>query len=264
MLPYKNILIYLSLISNGVSLAGTMGPIDTFKPTPYIKLGSGGSYSMSSHINPSPIFWDSSPEGYSQKLSKTAVYSSAFGYNYSPLISTDIEFIYRPAYEYSKFQTSTDQSTTSPLGNKTRRFNFESNSLMGNVYLHGTGISNKLKLKVHDHFNLEPFLGGGAGVSFNTVSNFNSLRTNNEIASLMANHFNTSFAWQLSAGVELLTDCVFNLAAGYRYYNGGRFDSNNYLLADLPTEISLYTLTPWSGQFQANEFFVTLSYKLDA
>jgi len=269
MLSHKNIVFGLTLLSSGIALAGTMGPIDTFKPTSYVKLGSGGSYSMNTDINASSVFWDSTPEGYNNNLGKTALYSAAFGYNYSPLISADMEFIYRPAYSYTKFQTSTDQSTTNPLGNKTRRFNLESNSLMGNAYLHGAGLSDKLKVNVHDHFKLEPFIGGGAGVSFNTISNFHSVLVNNTIASTMADHFKTSFAWQLSAGLELVGDNAFSLAAGYRYYNGGRFESNNYLLANrgnaaTDAALGLRPTTPLNGLLQANEFFITFSYKLDA
>ncbi len=271
MLSHKNILFGLTLLSSGIASAGTMGPIDTFKPTSYVKLGSGGSYSMNTHINAnnaSSVFWDATPEGYNSSLGKTALYSAAFGYNYSPLISADMEFIYRPSYSYSKFQTSTDQGTVNPLGNKTRRFNLESNSLMANAYLHGAGWSDKLKINVHDHFNLEPFIGGGVGVSFNTLSNFHSVLTDNTIASTMADHFKTSVAWQLSAGLELLSDNAFSLAAGYRYYNGGRFESNNYLLANRATAantgLGLHPITPWSGILQANEFFITFSYKLDA
>jgi hypothetical protein len=48
------------------------------------------------------------------------------------------------------------------------------------------------------------------------------------------------------------------LGAGYRYYNGEIFSSGSTFI---DWKKAAYPLT---GTIQANEFFVTLSYKIDA
>jgi opacity protein-like surface antigen len=258
MLNHMKVLVGITTLSSSIVFAGAMGPVDSFKPSAYVKLGSGGSYSMDARIFADPAFWDASPQGYNGTVNNTALYSAAFGYNYSPLISTDIEYIYRPSYSYSKFQTSTASTTPGFIGDTTRHFNLQSNSLMANLYVHGAGISDYLKMNVKNIFSIEPFIGGGLGVAFNTVSNFNSLESTGTYSSVEQDNFRTALAWQLSAGLQLINDSHFNLAAGYRYYNGEDFTSNNYTFQN-PT-----FATPWKGTVAANEFFVTLAYKLDA
>lgn len=212
---------------------------------------------MISHINPS-YEWDPSPQGYNNNLDNSALYSAAFGYNFSKLISADIEYVYRPSFKYSKYQTSTAVDTANFVGNKIREFDLASNSLMANLYIHGAALSERLTLDIMNRFMLAPFVGGGIGVGFNTVSNFHSFRPNGSVSSLMADQFKTSFAWQLSAGLELFNDSAFSFTAGYRYYNGGAFQSNYYFLNFLDKS------QPLKSTLQSNEFFVTMSYKIDA
>lgn len=87
---------------------------------------------MNANIFADPTYWDASPQGYNETVGNAAIYSAAFGYNYSQLISADIEYIYRPSYSYSKFQTSTSNTTSYYNGAKTRYFDLQSNSLMAN------------------------------------------------------------------------------------------------------------------------------------
>jgi len=246
-----------ALLSSTVTVAGTMGPVDVFNPSAYVKLGAGGSYSMNANIEASPVYWDASPQGYNGKIGDTALYSAAFGYNYLPWLSGDIEFIYRPSYSYSKFQTSTASGTSNFNGDKTRYFNLLSNSLMANAYLHGGELSDMLNVNVGPTYSIAPFIGGGLGVAFNTVTNFYSLRTTGVYTAIEQDHAITSLAWQLSAGLELMSQSNFNLAAGYRYYNGGNFTSSRFVINSQDYN------SPWKGTVQANEFFVTLAYKFN-
>jgi hypothetical protein len=154
-----------------------MAPSDKFQPSLYFKLGSGGSYSMQADINnPNPAFWDASPQGYNGDIGQSALFSAAMGYNYSKRISTDFEFIYHPSFNYTKYQTSTATNTIFFNGDKTRYFNLESDSIMWNMYFHGKGYSDALTYQVHNNIFVEPFIGGGIGAAFNTVSNFHSIK----------------------------------------------------------------------------------------
>jgi opacity protein-like surface antigen len=183
---------------------------------------------------------------------KTALYSAAVGYNPSDLYSVDVEYIYRPNYTYEKYQTSTAVDTIKFNGNKTRYFNLQSNSLMANLYLHG---SNYARTFWQD-FRIQPFIGAGIGVGFNKVSNFHSEKdpaVGDYIVAVEQDRLRSSLAWQLSAGLEILSCNYLNLDAGYRYYNGGTYNSNNYVINTQDYG------TPLSGVISANEFFVRLS-----
>ena len=246
----------LSLTSSAV-FAGTMGPINTFFPSLYFKVGSGGSYSMPAGINnPDPAYWDASPQGYNGDVGQSALYSAAIGYNYSKLISTDFEYIYRPSFNYTKYQTSTATNTIFFNGDKTRYFNLQSNSLMWNVYLHGKGYSDGLIYQLHKNISVEPFIGGWIGAAFNTVSNFNSILSTGSVKAIEANNLITSLAWQFSAGLNFFNQEHFSLGTGYRYYNGQQFSGNSYIIN------SQDTAPNWTGTIQANEFFIQLNYTL--
>jgi opacity protein-like surface antigen len=258
MKKFKNVALGVSFLISNIAFAGTMGAEEIFKQSAYVKLGSGGSYSMDANIYADPTYWDASPQGYNANVGKTALYSAAFGYNYSSLLSGDIEYIYRPSYSYSKFQTSTASNTTGFNADKTRHFDLQSNSLMANVYLNGAAISEYLKVTLWNSYAIEAFIGGGLGVGFNETNSFHSVKTTGEISAFVPSNFTTSLAWQLSAGLQLMNTENYHLSAGYRYYNGGNFFSNDYV-----TDFAVYA-TPWKGTLQANEFFITLKCNLEA
>lgn len=237
----------LSLLSLNV-FAGDMGELSHKK---YLKFSSGGSFSLNSSIYANPTYWDASPQGYGGTLGNSALYGVAAGSYFAPDVSGDIEFLYRPLFHYTKYQTSTAVNTIFFNGNKNRYFNFQSNSLMGNIYLHGGRFFEELK-----NFGLEPFVGGGCGVAFNSVNNFHSQRFSDGMyRGILQDHLRTSFAFQFSAGLQVLKISDYELAAGYRYYNATKYSSNNFIINT--TDYA----TPWQGVFQANEFFINLGYK---
>ena len=257
MLMLKKVILGFAILSSSTVFASTIGS-STFNPSAYIKLGTGGSYSTNADISADPVYWDVSPQGYGGNVGETAIYSAAFGYNYSPLISGDVEYTYRPSYSYSKFQMSTATGTLNFNGDKTRHFDLLSNSLMFNLYLHGAGLSDSLKMNIGNTCALEPFIVGGLGVSFNTVTNFYSARTDGVYATIEQDNLKTSLAWQLSAGLQLINNSHFNVAAGYRYYNGGDFASSSFVI-----NTQDYS-SPMRGTVHANEFFVTVAYRFDS
>ena len=244
-------------LTSGLAVAGTMGPIEN-KQSAYLKLGVGGSSSMQADMNVVTPIWDPSPEGYNHNVGSTALYSAAAGYHFSPLISLDFEYIYRPSFTYAKYQTSLATGVAGFAGTeKIRYFNLQSNSLMANLGLHGQGLSPHLVWDASSCM-IQPFVAGGLGVAFNTVSNFHTLtlQPSSFNTSMMPDHSITSLAWQLSAGLEIINWKNFELAAGYRYYNGGTFESNNYIINDTSSDPA------WKGTVAANEGFVTISYNI--
>ena len=241
--------ILLSYMISSSLFAGSMGKTADLKN--YLKFSTGGSFSYTSNIYADPIYWDASPQGYDSNLGNSALYGIAGGRHFSPLLNGDIEFIYRPSFNYAKYQTSTAVNTILFNGNKNRYFNFQSNSLMGNLYLKGSGISDRFNF-----FGVEPFIGGGIGVAFNTIQDFHSQRfSDSTFRGIMQDHLKTSLAFQFSAGMRLISSVNYEFDLGYRYYNATTYISSNYIINSIDYS------TPWKGTFQSNEFFVHLGYK---
>ena len=70
MLTPKNTILGFTILSCSAVFSGTMESIDlnTCTQSAYIKLGSGGSYSMNANVYADPVYWDSSPQGYNEML----------------------------------------------------------------------------------------------------------------------------------------------------------------------------------------------------
>ncbi len=251
--PLKLCSIVLFTCASLNAVAGAMGEKDHVQ-TAYITIGSGGSYSMKSHIYANPTYWDAAPQGYDASMGATALYSAAFGYRFSKLVSADVEYIYRPSYSYSRYQSPPERDAIFFVGDVTRHFNLASNSLMANLYFSGSGLSESLVYYFNHGYQLEPFVGAGLGVAFNNMTNFKSLKPVGLYVSYALDNARTSLSTQGTVGLRLYSEAKFLLESGYRYYNGGTFTSQNFVLdgADI--------LTPWKGTVQANEFFVRLGY----
>lgn len=224
----------------------------------HLILGTGASFSNESNISADPFLWDPPVQGYNATLDNSEFYTAGVGYQVSSLIDADIEVTYRPSFHYNKLQTPIPSPTTGVLGSKTRQFDLTNSSVMANVFLDGQGTN--LFTKLNSLTTLQPFVGGGIGIAYNTLSNFHSVLASssiagtNGVASIMNSNSQTTFAWQISAGAELLYAETWRLDLGYRYFDGGRFKSNNYLF------FNQVTVPPWSGRFTANEVFLNLNY----
>ena len=257
----KKIATGIIALTSSIAIAGTMGPLEeSFRGSAYIKIGSGGSFSNTSHLEIDPLYWDESPQGYNSTLGDSALFSLAFGYNFSPLVSVDVDYTYRPSFTYSKFQTSSAAGTINFNGTKTRYFDLQTNTFLANMYLHGQGVSPSFVMHAWNNVTVQPFIGAGLGVSYNKISRFYSIRANDDKA--VATGFektNASFAWQASAGIEVALPHNFDLAIGYRYFDGGDYKSDNNTF-DAPPAFA----TPWKGSITANEVLVTLAYKMYA
>ncbi len=220
----------------------------------YIELGSGASFSKSANISADTSFWDPSPEGYNSTLGTAPLFTAGVGYRLNPWLSLDIDATHRGLYSYEKFQTSTAVNTPNFLGNKTRFFDLSNNAIMFNGTLYGGGLSDHLLMHLSSNSTLQPIVGAGLGISYNTISDFHSeLANSNAIVSLMQDHSRYAFAYQLMAGMEWQYK-RFSLDAGYRYFDGGKFVTNDYVFASNPP----IAAPAWSGDLRANELFAAI------
>lgn len=232
----------------------------------YIALSAGGSYSLETSINASPIFWDPSPEGYNSDLGHSEVLGASIGYVFNPLFRFELGADHRDSFQYKKYQ-STPTSTT--WGPRNRYFDLSNTTVMGTLFVDGSGVSERFFYQGKG-FMLDPFFGVGLGAAFNTLDNLHSVSLKKNIAgrsfSLMDSAYtNKAFAYQLNAGINIKTTRKIAVGLGYRYLDAGRFESNNYIV-DNPDNIgttSGVTVPTWTGSLKTNEFYVTLKYAIN-
>lgn len=131
--------------------------------------------------------------------------------------------------------------------------------MVGGV-IYGEGLSERLAYSMGSYGIIKPVVGGGIGVSYNTVSNFHTVLDNNAIVTtVLQDQTKPSFAWQLNAGLELKKD-RFSFDVGYRYFNAGTFVSNNALTTRVNnsgTPIATNIIPSWSSKLAANELYFT-------
>ncbi|MBA2653464.1 MAG: outer membrane beta-barrel protein [Gammaproteobacteria bacterium] len=230
----------------------------------YFKLETGCSHSRYTDINVDPRIWDAAIQGYGNDLGCSEFYGAAIGYQINPLLGADFSVIRRPSFEYQKFQTPPSADTPNFLGTKTRYFDFQDTSIMFNLTLYAAGLSDCLTLHVGRSAFIQPFIGAGLGIAYNTVENFHSVLGDDPnaflapVSSIMLEETKSAFAWQLNAGLELVSGQNWHAGVGYRYFDGGRFNSNDFVI----NEILSQKVSPWQGDFRSNEGFVFLKYAI--
>lgn len=228
----------------------------------FIFLGGGYSFSRDTGIkNPNPNLWASASQGYNSDLGDSEFYSGGLGFVLNQLLSISLEVTRRPSYEYSKFQTS---PTLVPggLGPRTREFKFDNTSIMLDALFYGAGFPHHpLVWDISKSVSLQPFVGIGAGISYNTVSDFHTVLANtNQVVSVGNENTESAFSWQLEAGADFKIQQHSRIDIGYRYFDGGNFTGPNYIYALNNDPAGSTTVPAWKGDFRAHEAFINFYY----
>ena len=255
-----------ALFTSSIACAGTMGSI----PEPqrfYIEIGSGISFANQANPSVDLAYWSASTQGYNNSLKPKPLYTAGLGYTINDGLNIDVNYTFRGLYAYSKFQSGVSPSSVqNPLGARIRYMNLSSNAALFNASLDG-GIYPALVYAMGNHGSIQPFVGAGLGVSYNTFSNFHTILAsssddivvNTSIAtSAIPDQTKASLAYQFNAGLEWKYE-RFSFDVGYRYFNAGQYTSNNYLLTSMSTGTPVTTTvsSPWTGTLSANELFFT-------
>jgi opacity protein-like surface antigen len=232
----------------------------------FISIGGGYAWSQKASISASPKDWDPSPQGYNDNVKQSEVYTAGIGYHFRPIVSILFEMGYRPNFKYRKFQTSTATSTPGFLGEKTRHFRLSSLAFTFNAFLNKEG--NCFRWKWSDCLSAAPFFGAGLGVSYNDVYDFHSVLPLSSggvfhpVESIENNKVHAAFAGQVIAGLVFKVSQRFSFDLGYRWFYGGRFLSNNYIVDTIPGFATPQSSTAWKGVLRTNEVFINLNYVL--
>jgi opacity protein-like surface antigen len=234
----------------------------------FITVGGGYSWSTHADITANPADWDVATQGYDNDVKNSEFYTFALGYHTCSIFSFSVEVDYRPNYCYKKYQTSSATSTPGFTPAKTRHFNLTSTTYTFNAFLNKEG--NYCNWSFRNCFSIAPFVGGGLGASYNTLYDFHSVLpyvsgSPQEVRSIMNNKQKTSFAGQFTIGFTTKLNCRLNIDIGYRWFYGGKFETNNYITnvdSSTPTDLPPHIVSPWKGKLRANELYINLNYNL--
>lgn len=245
----------------------------------FLKAGVGGSFSRDASICVDSRQWNQASQGYSASVHKSELYTVAAGYMFNKLISAEGEVTVRPSFRYEKFQTPVAASSFSFVGlaPRTRFFRLSNTAIMANLYVKGAGVAHGIACKFNDgDWVLQPVVGAGMGISYNTlydfytvlcdeanIINLNGLITR-RVASVELPYTRRSFSGQVMLGVELAHE-HFSTYIGYRYFNGGLFESNKYLTSRNASTDATHagTSAPWRGKLRTHEFVVNVGASFD-
>ncbi|MCL4380099.1 hypothetical protein M1466_01220 [Candidatus Dependentiae bacterium] len=225
-------------------------------------VNSGYSWSTKANICANPSFWDPAPEGYNARVGNSAFYSAGIGYQpwCFPLLLM-FSAVTRPSYKYCKFQSSL--TVSGDIGSKTRFFNVSNNVFLFAVFI------NKINpwwcWHVGCNSSIAPFIGGGVGVAYNSVDNVHTVLPTqqpggfNDVLSIMNKNTKSSIAAQAEIGLAIACNESVVFDIGYRFFYGGQFATNNYVV-NIPGGFTRPSLAPaWSGRLMANELNVGFS-----
>lgn len=263
----------IAAVYQAPAFSGTMGApakennLMTQWSTPssiYIALTAGDSDSMQANVTASPPYWDTTSEGYNNNVGASEVFGASIGYVFNPLFRVEIGADHRHSFKYSQRQTAENANV---FDERTRYFNLNNTTIMSTVFINGSGISDKAFAE-NKTFMIDPFVGVGLGLAFNTVDNLHSVEdasqgttaTTHKVFSFMVAPRTTRvLAYQFIAGFDIKTDQKLAFGVNYRYLDAGRFESNNYIGDGA---LSGMTVSPWKGTLRTNEVYATIKYAM--
>jgi len=234
--------------------------------TAFVTVGGGYSWSIPADISANPAYWDVASQGYDHDVDNSELYTFGLGYHTPSIFSFLLEVGYRPNYKYERYQTSSASNTPEFTPIKTRHFELSSSTYTFNAFLNKAG--NYACWSFRNCLTVSPYVGGGLGVSYNTLYNFHSVLPLDsegvqEVKSIMNDWQKTSFAGQVMIGLTTKINSRLSIDFGYRWFYGGKFESNDYLSSSSQNPIVYpQKIAPWKGKLRANELYVNFNYSL--
>lgn len=228
----------------------------------YFQISGGYSFSLTAKLGGvAPPSWDAAVEGYDSDLGSAPSFGAGIGYHANPWLNLLISSSFRGGYHYKKFQTAIPTIFSfGQLPNKTRYFDLDNYNVMLSLIAHGINEGN-MRYCFCNGMIIAPFIGGGIGVARNNVYNFHSVLATStggfaDVASDMEAKNTYSIAAEGMLGLTWLLCDRFSFDIGYRFYYGGQFESNDYVIEPSAGAAA----TPWKGKLLANEAFINLRY----
>ena len=236
-------------------------------PSFYLRAEGGASFARCADIKVDLTVWDPAKEGYNSPLGTAPLVGFGFGYNINNWLSAGVSAACRNKFKYCKNQTTLGVTTPGAIGDKTRFFNLDTTSYMFDIFIN-RAYSNALWHYNLDALSFAPYAGIGLGFSHTTVYNFHTVEqqtitvgtfTTHPVQSIMTHSSHHAFSWQAQFGLDISWCQWINLSLGYRYFDAGKFFSNNYITSISTGFTTPVTLSKWSGKLRAHEVVAGLT-----
>ena len=244
---------FLALLSTCTLYAASMGITDLGNPW-YGSIGAGLN-------NTSPNGWEMPAEGYNSGLANRGFYTFEIGKQVQHYVDVSLMYLNHETFNYQMYQQRIANTGKLPSNSSNHNINLNNRALLVSGFLHPD----------HDWYkistvSLSPFIGGGVGYALNQIDNFypaGSAPVNRAAIGSGSAQSTNSFAWQASAGLSIHPVTHLSLDVGYRYYDGGTFDTSNPTFSNTNTHSSSLGLTtPWAGHLSTNQLFVDFKYRM--
>lgn len=252
---------FLALVATWPLYAGSMEMPSPENPW-YGSIGTGYSWTLLPGINnPNPSEWDASSEGYNSSLGSRGFYTFEIGKQIQHYVDVSLMYLNHETFNYQMFQEGISSTEGFTGEQRNRYFNLNNRALLVSGFLHPD--HNWYKIST---VSLSPFIGGGVGYALNQIDNFYTVGTVTTggsavgSTSSIGNPVSTnSFAWQATAGLSIRPINHLSLDVGYRYYDGGNFETSSTTYSNTG---GLLSATPWAGHLSANQLFVDFKYRM--
>lgn len=264
------------MLSNSIAWSGSIGttePDDAITrvwstpDTVYMVLRAGGSISAQASVLAPPTYWDIAPEGYNDNVGHSQVLGASVGYVINSILRFEMGADNRSSFTYKKSQSAPSVTLSDfNWGPRIREFKINNTTVMGSLFVNGSGLPSPIYYK-SETYSIDPFLGVGIGVAFNTLDHLHSLQSQppyRAFSVMTAGKTTQEFAYQFMAGFDIKTSRKIAIGFSYRYVDAGAFESSNHLADNSnSTTLSSGTAVPvWRGKLIINEFYATLKYAL--
>lgn len=203
----------------------------------YIKVEGGYSISQKENfkvdspysgwdgVNPADPNFKAGNDDFKGRIGNSALYGFGLGYRFNDMFRADLSYHQRDNFKYEKIFSGVVDNTTGIPYSYDRTHNMKSKTLTLNGYV------DLARVLCLTHSFVSPYVGAGLGVSWNTLRDAVTVRSNalNAFAAETFAPINsktkTSFTWNVTLGSTFKVSRNFDIDFGYRFADLGKFES---------------------------------------
>lgn len=270
----------LSLLVAGMASSGLYADCDTGccekteregKNCFSLYAAGGGSFTRCADIcvDTTDNYWPDVPEGYDSDLGNTGFLEYGLGYEWCDWLSFMATGQYRNTMDYCKQQTGIPLYRINPdltlTDSGTRFFELDASSFMFSVLFDATNLAGC------EDWPIDILIGGGIGFTHFDVFDFHleldsvsedfpadvTFPAPKRVRDIGTSVSNNDFAAQAFIGLQYTACNWIKVGAGYRFFHGGDFCTNDYVLAGR-NDGEEFAVDPWQGRLQANEIYLNV------
>ncbi len=226
----------------------------------YLYGAGGGTFPRCADICVDTDFWPDVEEGYDSDFGNTGFLEYGLGYEWCDWFSLIATGQYRGTLDFCISQSDIpfDTSlTNSGTDSGTRFFSLDTHTFMLSALLDVTSACGC------EDWDISFVVGGGIGATnfhvfdFHTVLDTPDDNGDRPVMDIAITTSNYDFSAQAFAGLEYTTCDWFQIGVGYRFFHGGDFCTNDYVINSFKDiDGNAIEVPAWQGRLQAHEVYL--------